>query len=59
MPNLFKYATNYVLFKNLVLSSAKTSVSDPHSLYADPDPAFLKNADPDPFPDPYPNPMLK
>jgi hypothetical protein len=24
------------------------SVSDPHSLHADPDPAFLPNADPDP-----------
>jgi hypothetical protein len=27
-------------------------VSDPHRFYADPDPAFLLNADPDPDPDP-------
>jgi hypothetical protein len=26
------------------------SVSDPHRFYADPDPAFLLNADPDPDP---------
>ena len=26
------------------------SVVDPHSLYADPDPAFYLNADPDPAP---------
>jgi hypothetical protein len=41
-----------------------SSVSDPHSLYADPDPAFLVNADPDPNPalnlnaDPDPGEML-
>jgi hypothetical protein len=28
--------------------SIGTSVSDPHLFYADPDPAFLLNADPDP-----------
>jgi hypothetical protein len=28
--------------------SLVSSVSDPHRLYADPDPAFLLNADPDP-----------
>jgi hypothetical protein len=28
----------------------KDSVSDPHRFYADPDPAFLLNADPDPDP---------
>jgi hypothetical protein len=28
----------------------KTSVSDPHRFYADPDPAFLLSADPDPDP---------
>jgi hypothetical protein len=27
----------------------KSSVSDPHQFYADPDPAFLLNADPDRF----------
>jgi hypothetical protein len=27
-----------------------SSVSDPHRFYADPDPAFLLNADPDPDP---------
>jgi hypothetical protein len=31
-----------------------SSVSDPHRFYADPDPAFLLNADPDPEPDPDP-----
>jgi hypothetical protein len=30
------------------------SVSDPHRFYADPDPAFLLNADPDPDPGPDP-----
>jgi hypothetical protein len=30
------------------------SVSDLHTLYADPDPAFLTHADPDPIPDPNP-----
>ena len=29
---------------------------DPHSLYADPDPAVFLNADPDPDPDPGPGP---
>ena len=28
---------------------------DPHSLYADPDPAVFLNADPDPNPDPCPS----
>jgi hypothetical protein len=36
-----------------------SSFSDPHSLYADPDPAFMTNADPDLIPDPYPNPGSK
>jgi hypothetical protein len=38
--------------------SAQASVSDPHSLYAnpDPDPAFLANVDPDPIPDPISDP---
>jgi hypothetical protein len=29
---------------------SKIGVSDPYSSYADPDPAFLTNADPDPNP---------
>jgi hypothetical protein len=32
----------------------QSSVSDPHRFYADPDPAFLLNADPDPDLDPDP-----
>ena len=39
-----------VCFYRTVLSRAV----DPHSLYADPDPAVFLNADPDP--DPYPGP---
>jgi hypothetical protein len=41
------------------------SFSDPHKLYAEPDPAFLTNVDPDPIPDtipdldPDPNPGLR
>jgi PBC domain len=31
------------------------SISDPHTLYADPDPAFLTNSDPDPIQDPSPS----
>jgi ribonucleotide monophosphatase NagD (HAD superfamily) len=38
------------------VSSYSSSVSDPHNLYADPDPAFFTNADPDPILDPDPNP---
>jgi hypothetical protein len=34
----------------LLLTTLLTSVSDPHSFYADPDLAFLTNADPDPKP---------
>jgi hypothetical protein len=32
---------------SLLKNKARTSVSDPHRFYADPDPAFLLNADPD------------
>jgi hypothetical protein len=35
------------------------SVLDLHSLYADLDPGFETNADPDPIPNPYPDPGLK
>ena len=31
---------------------------DPHSFYADPDPAVFLNPDPDPDPDPGPGPAL-
>jgi hypothetical protein len=33
---------------DFVFESVAYSVSDPHRFYADPDPAFLLNADPDP-----------
>jgi hypothetical protein len=33
------------------VNRSHTSVSDPHWLYADPDPAFKTNADPGPDPD--------
>jgi hypothetical protein len=36
------------LIKLTHLTGLLISVSDPHTLYADPDPAFLTNADPDP-----------
>jgi hypothetical protein len=38
------------VFFFITKEAARTSsVTDPHSLYADPDPAFLVNADPDPY----------
>jgi hypothetical protein len=36
----------------LELDIEKSSVSDPHSIYADTDQAFMTNADPDQIPDP-------
>ena len=40
----------------MIMISNKTRAVDPHSLYADPDPAVFLNADPDPDPDPDPGP---
>jgi hypothetical protein len=37
-----------VLMKEIEFFLSGDSVSDPHRFYADPDPAFLLNADPDP-----------
>jgi hypothetical protein len=43
----------------LVQDSLLISVSDPHALFADLDPAFWTNVDLDPIPDQDPNPGLK
>ncbi len=40
----------------LRLTWNKARAVDPHSFYADPDPAVFLNADPDPDPDPGPGP---
>ena len=46
--------------QNKVSQISQTSICiravDPHSFYADPDPAVFLNADPDPDPDPGPGP---
>jgi hypothetical protein len=39
----------YMLILWLFFSIITSSVSDPHSLYADPNPDFCVNADPDPY----------
>jgi hypothetical protein len=49
--SVIKYVITSFLFKMSRNCGKKlTMVSDPHSLYADPDPDFFTNADPDPNP---------
>ena len=46
-------------YSNILALKVKTVPNravDPHSFYADPDPAVFLNADPDPDPDPGPGP---
>jgi hypothetical protein len=49
---ILKLTIKMCKFKNRIFSMKGGSVSDPHSLYADPDSTFLTNADPDPDPSP-------
>ena len=45
----------WLLFENLIIFLRRRAV-EPHSFYADPDPAVFLKADPDPDPGPGPGP---
>ena len=55
---LFLHLKNIIIANNRREGILKTRAVDPHSFYADPDPAVFLNADPDPDPvsDPDPGP---
>ena len=47
---------SYLVLRKDQHNSNHTRAVDPHSFYADPDPAVFLNADPDPDPGPGPGP---